>query len=132
MRQRSLAIAFSCVSALMSAHVGAAEFERCKSGDEPGVVCAFGLGNWGCNGPCKPGPVSVFTPPSGYQVCKPLITRRDIKGGECYFTGAATQLQLSCSAPNQGTHALVHELTVYSIAANAPKALFDKYECEKW
>jgi hypothetical protein len=130
--QRYLAVVFCCASALISAHSGAAEFERCKSGDEPNVICSNGLGNWGCNGPCKAGPVAIFTPPSGYQVCKPLITRRDIKGGECYFTGEATQLQLSCSAPNAGTLARVHEVTIYSVAGNASKALFDKYECEKW
>ena len=117
----------------MSAQSGAAGFEKCRTGDEPNVICSHGLGEWGCNGPCKPGPAAVFTSPSGYQVCKPLMTRRDIKGGECsFFMDRPTELQVLCSAPNAGTHARVHEVTIYSVAAKAPKALFDKYECEKW
>ena len=131
--QVSLAIAFCCTFALMSAHSDAAEYEKCRSGDEPNVTCSYGLGAWGCNGPCTPATVAIFTAPSGYQVCKPLITRRDIKGGQCYFfQSMPTELQLHCSAPSAETHARVHEVTIYSIAANAPNALFDKYRCEKW
>ena len=129
----ALAIAFGCTFALLSAQSSAAEYEKCKSGDEPNVTCQFGLGAWGCDGPCKPATVAIFTAPSGYQVCKPLITRRDIKGGECYFfQSMPTELQLHCSAPSAETHARVHEVTIYSVAANAPKPLWDKYECVKW
>ena len=128
-----IALAFGCTFALMSAQGDAAEYNKCRSGDEPNVTCQYGLGDWGCDGPCKPATVAIFTAPSGYQVCKPLITRRDIKGGECYFfQSVPTELQLLCGAPTAGAVARVHEVTIYSVAANAPSALRAKYECEKW
>lgn len=134
--QRSLTAAFCCASALVITHSEAAEFDRCKSGDEPNVICFYGLGDWGCNGPCegggKYGPVTIYKPPTGYQVCKPLMTRRDMRGGECTFTGGPNELQLACSAPKPATHARVSEVTVYSIAQNASPQQFAKYECIKW
>ena len=136
MRLRMTLTLFCCGTALMSTPVAAAEFDSCKSGDEPGVICAYGLGDWGCNGPCegggKYGPMTIYKPPTGYQVCKALMTRRDIKGGECTFTGGPNELQLACSAPKPATHARVNEVTVYSIANNANPARFTKYECIKW
>ena len=134
--QAALTAALCCASALMSTRLEAAEFARCKSGDEPDVICSYGLGEWGCNGPCegggKYGPVTIYKPPGGYQVCKPLMTRRDVRGGECTFTGGPNELQLACSAPNAATHARVSEVTVYSIASNASPKQFAKYECIKW
>ena len=130
-------LALCCMAALPSSSTAdAAEFSRCKSGDEPNVICSYGLGDWGCDGPCGPGgkygPVTVFLPPAGYQVCKPLMTRRDIQGGECSFTGGPSELQLACTAQGPGTRARVQELTVYSISRSASPQQFTKYECITW
>lgn len=130
--QVALAIAFCCASAVTSAQAGEADFARCSSGDEPHVTCFNGIGNWGCTGPCGGRPVTVFVAPSGYHVCKALMTRRDIRGGECFFTGGPSELQMVCTAPDASAHARVQEITVYLVSANAPSLQNDKYNCIRW
>lgn len=132
-----LAAALCCAPGLTGAQGYAADFDRCSTGDEPNVICAYGVGNWGCNGPCegggKYGPVTIYTPPADYQVCKPLMTRRDIQGGECHFAGGPSELQLACTAPGPTTRARVQEITVYSISRKAGLEQYArKYECIRW
>ena len=133
---RLSAAAILCCAALVSVQGTAAEFANCKTGDEPNVTCAYAIGNWGCDGPCtgngNKGPLTVFKPPAGYQVCKPLITRQDVQNGECFFAGGPSELQIVCAAPNASARARVHEVTVYSISRTAAPEQFDKYKCVKW
>ena len=131
----SVAVLFCC-AALASTSAAAADFNSCKTGDEPNVTCAYAVGDWGCDGPCtgggKSGSATIFKPAAGYQVCKPLITRQDIQNGECFFSGGPTELRLTCGAPNASARARVREVTVYSISKNATPEQFDKYKCIKW
>jgi hypothetical protein len=134
--QSLLRLALSCLAVLVGRVSDAADINQCKTGDEPHVICFYSVGDWGCNGPCdgagKYGPVTIFLPPPGYQVCKPLITRQEVKGGECSFAGGPTELQIACTAPSAATQARVREITVYSISRSAPRDQFDRYKCVKW
>ena len=125
-----------CSAALLSAPSIAADFAKCKTGDEPNVTCAYAVGDWGCDGPCtgngKKGPLTIFKPPAGYQICKPLITRQDIQGGECFFAGGPSELQVVCAAPDASARARIREVTVYSISRTAAPEQFDKYKCVRW